>query len=204
MTAVALLAEARAAGIRVTVRGDRLRIEAKPGAVSADMRARLAAGKLELVEALQDAEAVMRGHLLNLADAEGVDAAHVHRLHADDLAACEGLDDATLRGYLRALETAARMDAGLVPVEYSHAVQCDGCGPVWLWPDCPDKVKACPWCFRRKAGKRIPRPPVQCGDCRHYAADPLNPEAGVGTCGLGKDARWPMQPHTCGDMRPLG
>lgn len=203
MTAVALLAEARAAGIRVTVRGDRLRIEAKPGAVSADMRARLAAGKLELVEALQDAEAVMRGHLLNLADAEGVDAAHVHRLHADDLAACEGLDDATLRGYLRALETAARMDAGLVPDGYSHAVQCDGCGPVWLWAGAPLLVKACPWCFRRKAGKRIPRPQVTCGGCRHYLPDALNPEAGMGGCALGPGrAYWPMGRHVCADMRP--
>lgn len=141
--------------------------------------------------------------LLHLADAEGVDAAHVHRLHADDLAACEGLDDATLRGYLRALETAARMDAGLVPDGYSHAVQCDGCGPVWLWAGAPLLVKACPWCFRRKAGKRIPRPQVTCGGCRHYLPDALNPEAGMGGCALGPGrAYWPMGRHVCADMRP--
>jgi hypothetical protein len=142
--------------------------------------------------------------LLHLADDEGVDAAHVHRLHADDLVACEGLPDDALRAYLRALERSARMDAGLVPREWGEPVAraCEGCGPVWLWSEAPDKVRACPWCFRRKAGKPIPRPPVNCGDCRHYAPDPLNPAAGVGTCGLGIAARWPMQPHPCEAMRP--
>ena len=202
MTAAALLAEARAAGIRVTVRGDGLRIVAKRGAMSAEMRARLAAGKLELVAALRDAEATMRDRLLHLADAEGLDDAHVNRLPADDLAACEGLDDDTLRAYVRGLERDAGMDAGLVPLEWAATVHCAGCGPVWLWADCPDKVTACPWCFRRKAGKSIPRPPVQCGGCRHYLPDALNPVAGMGTCGQGKPARWPMQAHPCEAMRP--
>lgn len=201
MTATALIAEARAAGIRMTVRGDRLRIEAKPGAVSADMRARLAAGKPEIVEALRQGEAEQRAHLLALAESEGVDAAHVHRLHADDVTACAGESDNTLRAYVRALERDAGMDAGIVPADWQAVAHCAGCGPVHLWE--PLHVIACPWCFRRKAGKRVPRPMVTCGDCRHYLPDPLNREAGMGGCGLGPGrARWPMQRHRCADMAP--
>lgn len=151
----------------------------------------------------QGVEPEIRAHLLHLAEAEGVDAANVHRLTGEDVAACEGLDDSGLRAYLRALVKSARMDAGMVPADYTHAVQCDGCGPVWLWAEAPERVKACPWCFRRKAGKRIPRPQVTCGGCRHYLADPLNPEAGMGGCALGPGrAYWPMMRHTCADMRP--
>jgi len=155
----------------------------------------------------QDSQGVApenHARLLHLAESVGVDAAQVHRLKADDLAACEGLPDDSLRAYLRALDRSARMDAGLVPHEWGEPVArtCEGCGPVWLWPESPEMLKACPWCFRRKAGKRIPRPSVTCGDCRHYAPDPLNSAAGVGTCGRGKAARWPMQPHPCEAMRP--
>jgi hypothetical protein len=202
MTAAALLAEAHGAGIRLSVRGDRLRIEAKAGAVSADMRARLASGKSELIKALTAAESDMRAHLLHLADCEGVDAAHVHRLPAADLAACEGLGDEVLGAYLRALVRSARMDAGLIPDGYSQSVRCDGCGPVWLWPEAPERVKACPWCWNRKAGKRIPRPLVTCGPCAHYLPDPLNPDAGMGGCALGAArAYWPMRQHRCPDWR---
>lgn len=53
-----------------------------------------------------------------------------------------------------------RMDAGLPPLEWGEpvAAYCEGCGPVLLWAGCPAVVKACPWCFRRKAGKPIARP----------------------------------------------
>lgn len=143
-----------------------------------------------------------RAHLLNLAEAEGINPALVHRLHADDLAVCAGESDDTLRAYLRGLAEQHGMDAGIVPPGWTAAAHCEGCGPVWLWPDAA-RVRACPWCFRRKAGKRIPRPPVQCGDCIRYLPDPLNPEAGMGGCVLGPGrAYWPMRRHTCADMRP--
>ncbi len=142
-----------------------------------------------------------RAHLLTLADGEGVDAAHVHRLHADDVAACVGESDDTLRTYLRGLERGARMDAGMVPFDWTATAHCAGCGPVY-WHKA-ERLTACPWCFKRKAGKSIPRPPVQCGDCRHYSPDPINPAAGAGRCGLSAGrGRWPMQGHQCCDMRP--
>jgi hypothetical protein len=66
--------------------------------------------------------------------------------------------------YLRALHRGADMDAGIVPASYTQAAHCDGCGPVWLWPEAPSRLIACPWCFRRKAGRPIPRPPASRGE----------------------------------------
>ena len=43
----------------------------------------------------------LRIHLLALADADDLPVGIVHRLHADDLAACVGLPDETLLAYLR-------------------------------------------------------------------------------------------------------
>ena len=158
MSASALLYELRAAGVRVSARGDMLQIESKPGAVSAGMRDRLAAMKPTLLEMLRNGETTMRAHLLNLADGEGVDASHIRRLHADDVAACVGESDDTLRTYLRGLNRGARMDAGLVPFDWTATAHCAGCGPVW-WHKA-ERLTACPWCFKRKAGKSVPLPRV--------------------------------------------
>lgn len=145
-----------------------------------------------------------RAHLLTLAADELLAAELVHGLADADVAACAGLPDSVLRAYLRALEGGQRMDAGMVPAGWGEPVArtCEGCGPVLLWATCPPKVKACPWCFRRKAGKAIPRPLLTCGDCRHFTPDTVNPPAGMGGCGLGHPSRWPMQRHRCGDWRP--
>lgn len=80
-----------------------------------------------------------------------------------DVAECEALDDNTLRAYLRAVERGAHMDAGTLPPGYTQRVECSGCGPVWLWAGSPQRVIACPWCFRRKADKPFPRPPAHEG-----------------------------------------
>lgn len=145
-----------------------------------------------------------RAHLLVLADDEGLPAELVHGLDDADVTACAGLPDEALRAYLRALEADRRMDAGMVPLAWGDAVgrTCEGCGPVLLWPECPDVVKVCPWCFRRKAGKAIPRPLVACGDCRHFLPDTVNPTAGMGGCRLGTGrAYWPMKKHRCADWK---
>lgn len=143
-----------------------------------------------------------RFRLLALAEAEGVDAAHVHRLTADDMDALAGMRDGWLVNYLHLLERKAGMARGVVPEGWTVPAHCEGCGPVWLWPGA-ERVRACPWCFRRRAGKALPRPPVACGDCLHYLPDPLNPEAGTGRCSAGRSARWPMKHHDCAAMRPV-
>ena len=106
-----------------------------------------------------------RARLLALAADELLPAGLVYGLDDADVAACGPYSDAELRGYLRALVARERMDAGMVPLEWGEPVArtCEGCGPVLLWRDCPAVVKACPWCFRRAAGKPIPRACTACG-----------------------------------------
>lgn len=167
---------------------------------SADVRAVVVS---QVSQESQGGEPEIRAHLLTLADDELLPAATVHRLGAGDVAACAGLPDDTLRACLRALDRGHGMDAGQCPPDYTQAIHCDGCGPVWLWRGAPARLAACPWCFRRKAGKAISRPPVKCGDCRRYLPDPVSPAAGMGGCALGAGrAYWPMKAHRCADIRP--
>lgn len=145
----------------------------------------------------------MRARLLTLAAMEGLPAATVHRLHANDVTACHGLPDDTLRAYLGALNRTATIREGIAPPDYTQTAHCDGCGPIWLWEGAPARVGACPWCFRRKAGNSLPRPPVTCGGCRHFLPNRLNPIAGCGGCALGPDrGYWPMRRHVCTDHAP--
>src|SRR5688572_20343517 len=117
MTAATILAELRDAGIRLSLHGDVLRVEAKPGTLSADLRGRLATAKPAVVALMQSDT---RARLQFLADAEGLPAAIAGTLPADELAACYGLPDAMLRTYLRMLQRSAQMDAGIVPDGYTQ------------------------------------------------------------------------------------
>lgn len=124
-----------------------------------------------------DAEKVrsQRAHLLALAADELLPAGWVHGLDDDDVAACDGYPEDALRGYLKALAARERMDKGLTPLDWGEPVTrtCEGCGPVLLWAECPPMVKACPWCFRRKAGKPIAEGCLPCSGrgcyrCRRF------------------------------------
>jgi len=152
----------------------------------------------------------IRVHLLALAAAEGMDVDHVHRLHDLDIAACIGLDDSKFAAYLSMLADTAERHAGRVPLADTAPMHCEQCGPVWIhsdiaavlpvvgsWP----RALGCPWCFVRKAGGYIPRPPVNCESCRHFNPDTINPPAGMGVCGAGKGMHWPMARHTCDEWR---
>jgi hypothetical protein len=136
--------------------------------------------------------------LERLADYLDLPPSLVATLPPADVEACAGFIDDELAAYLRLLDASARMERGERPAEYNAASWCDGCGPVWLWAGLPARVVGCPWCRLRKAGRLIPRPPVRCGGCRHFRPDAINPEAGMGACGLnGKPAHYPMRPHAC-------
>ncbi|HUW53861.1 MAG TPA: hypothetical protein VMV99_10640, partial [Rhodanobacter sp.] len=150
----------------------------------------------------------MRGHLLALATIGGMDVAHVHRLHDLDIAACAGLDDPQLTAYLSMLADTADRHGGRVPAGDTAPMHCEQCGPVWIHPTIAEvlpvvdgwpRALGCPWCFVRKAGGYIPRPSVTCEGCRHFTPDTINPQAGMGVCGVGNGMRWPMQRHACGN-----
>ena len=147
------------------------------------------------------ASATIRARLLALAEFECLEPALVHRLDDADVMTCAGESDETLTAYLRALDAAARMDAGMAPTGWTAARYCRLCGPVLLWPGCPPIVQACPWCFRRKAGRYVPRPQVQCADCVHFIRNELNPAGGGGDCAKDRGGHWPMQRHRCAEWR---
>lgn len=154
-----LLADLHRRGVRLSRNGDCLHVEAAPGAVTADLRDCLVANKPALLELLTPPTGEVRAHLLVLAEAEGVDDAHVHRLDDGDLAACVGCSDDSLGAFLRALVAGESLDAGQIPIAWGEPVAgtCEACGPVLLWAGCPVRVKACPWCVRRQSGKLIAR-----------------------------------------------
>lgn len=152
-----------------------------------------------------------RAHLLALAEAANLPAALVHRLHDVDLAACDGLDDPQLRAFLHQLHDTATRHAGERPPEDTAPILCAHCGPVWAhpvlaaalpvvggWP----RALGCPWCFVRKAGGTVPRPPVACDGCVRFAPDAINPQAGMGSCPAGHGMHYPMQRHACAAFTP--
>ena len=146
-----------------------------------------------------------RARLLRVAEIDGYPEATVHLLPDGELMGCETLSDEGLGAYLLALEASALMNAGIAPAMYHHAARCEKCGPVYLAENQPATVKGCPWCFRRAAGKAIPRPPVTCEGCAHRIPGRLCPVGGMGRCEL--DATrvfWPFQKHKCGDHKEVG
>lgn len=49
----------------------------------------------------------------------------------------------------------------------------------------------------QKARAPLSTPTVACGDCRHFTPDHINPATGLGYCGAGKGAYYPMRRHRC-------
>ena len=136
-------------------------------------------------EALTEALAVERARLLAVAAAECVDAALVHYLQDADLIGCVGLDDGQLAIFLQCLCDTADRHAGRVPKADTALIHCQHCGPVWIHPtiaavlplvrDWP-RALGCPWCFVRRAGGYIPRPPALRGDGQQVNGDTVAPQ----------------------------
>lgn len=207
MTTAALIQRLTDTGIRLSVDGDCLHVEAAPGTVTAELRALLANRKADLLGALSGT----RGHLLTLAKAEGMDAGLVHELPEADAVDLNGLPDSALVAFLHMRQDTADRTAGRIPARETAAMLCVHCGPVWASPavtavlpvvDGWPRALGCPWCHVRKALKAIPRPPVTCATCQHFQPDTLNPDAGMGECVDGHGDHYPNQRHRCGQYRP--
>lgn len=109
-----------------------------------------------------------------------------------------------LETFRRAVAVAAIREAGERPPHYTRVVLCEHCGPVWLWESAPPRVLGCPWCLNEE--RYFPRPPVRCGICRYFTANPNSPTAGVGNCASVKPPRHVPRPGTeliCPHWRPL-
>jgi hypothetical protein len=153
----------------------------------------------------------LRAHLLVLAEQNGFDLAHVHRLHDLDVIGCDGLNDAQLVTYLELLDDTATRWAGKVSAGHDAAILCHHCGPVLVHPGMAavlpvvagwPRAAGCPWCFVRKAGGHIPRPRVTCETCSHFQPDTINPAASAGGCASGHGKHYPMLRHGCSDFAP--
>jgi len=175
--------------------------------VKAEKRVFPPAGAAEFLVSLKGE----RERLLAAAAAQHVDVDHVHRLHDLDVAACAVMDERQRATFLTMLAESAERYAGRVPLNDTAAIHCASCGPVWVHPSIArvlpvvggwPRALGCPWCFVRKAGGTIPRPPVTCGDCRHVIHDTINPGAGAGACGAGNGTHYPMARHACADHQP--
>lgn len=205
MNAPDLYREVLALGVRLSANGDKLRAEGATEVLTAELRESITKAKPELLALVADPESV-RDNLLSLAVAEGVPKRLPLDLDAGNLLACIGLPDGELRGFLRGLARHERMAKGECPPGWETASECSGCGPVWLDMAAPAYVVACPWCWHRKRGTKLPRPSVACEGCKHYQPDPINPEGGMGACGADAERwrwHWPGQLHPCADHSPI-
>ncbi len=153
------VAELHRAGIVASLSGERLQLEAKPGALTAHLRERITTSRGVLLRELSEVLPIAT-RLRRIACDAGLALHLVDELPPADVLTCQGESDRTLRAYLHALAVRQRMDAGKVPAAWGEAVArtCEGCGPVLLWDEAPAHVLACPWCWNRQTGQPVPRP----------------------------------------------
>ena len=170
MSAVETLQAARAAGVRVSVEGTDLVIDAD----NAPPEVLLDALRRDKVEILV---------LLSGSTAENDNGRHdqaiylaLHGLTIEELQEVAGEDWPIVRDDPAVLESLAYSVAnrrlrerGERPPHWTTSCICAGCGPVFLWPGSPERVLECPWCFNRAEDLPIPRPiPVTCGSCCYF------------------------------------
>lgn len=218
MSAAQLIRQLKEAGIHLSASGDRLRVEAPAGIVTAELRQCIAENKAGLLVELQRCVATdgremdgCRARLLALADTLGLPHSLVRRIPGTELHLWAAVPADALPVYLHALDDMATRQAGKVPPGDTASIYCQHCGPVYVHPEVAavlpvvngwPRALGCPWCAIRKAGGDVPRPRVTCERCASFHPDTINPAAGVGMCQRGHGTHYPMQCHGCGDFRP--
>jgi hypothetical protein len=170
VSAVETLSAARVAGVRVSLDGTDLLIEADR-APPPDLLDALRRDKPEIRELLRTRETddvppptatteSPKPHGLTVAELEeeaGEDWTEVRD------------DPKVLEALAHAVVTRRQRERGECPPHWTERCECAGCGPVYLWPRSPARVLGCPWCFNRAEGRPIPRPvAVNCGICGHF------------------------------------
>ena len=70
-------------------------------------------------------------------------------------------DPELLETFALAVQTRRMREKGEVPPNYTAVTECAGCGPVPIWPNCPPRRLACPWCANRLSGRPMPATPAK-------------------------------------------
>ena len=153
MNAAEILDYASHHDIHLMVDSDALLVDGPMGVITSEFRGALKTHKADLIAALSDQEStiteIATRHGLTLSDLQ--EAAGPDWCDAEaNLALANALADA--------VKTRRMRERGQVPPNYTSVTICVGCGPVPMWPDSPEHVLACPWCFNRLAGRPIPAP----------------------------------------------
>ena len=130
-------------GLSVTADGDRL-IVAPAGRLNDGLRDFIRQHKPEILESLRGA-------------VHGIPMADLRELAGPDWPELES-DQELLETFALAVSTRRMRELGEVPSNYTAVTECAGCGSVPIWPNCPPRLLACPWCFVRAEGIPIPAP----------------------------------------------
>lgn len=150
MEAPELLQELSAMGLRISVDGNDLRVSPKT-AITSEVRQLVRAHKTALLAALRRSHSGPQPPVGSLSQDE------LREVAGEDWADIKG-DPKALKALGQALQTQRMRQRGERPTHYTQVVECQGCGPVWLWEGAPKQVLACPWCLNRATGAPIPRP----------------------------------------------
>ena len=169
MSAVETLEAAQAAGVRLSLDGADLVVEANRepptellNALRRDKLAILALLRTGDTDALPPPATITQS--LNL---HGLSIADLEEAAGEDWPEVRG--PAALQALAHAVLTRRQRERGECPPHWAEHCECAGCGPVLLWPGSPKQVLGCPWCFNRAEGHPIPRPEaVTCSTCRHF------------------------------------
>lgn len=170
MSAVVTLEAAQAAGIRVSIDGAALVIEADYAPSEVLLHA-LRRDKAEILDLFSQSAAGEEGTEAETpwpVDLRGLMPEELQEAAGEDWPMVRG-DPVVLDALAHAIVTRRQRERGECPPDWTETCECAGCGPVFLWLGSPARLLGCPWCFNRADGLPIPRPvAVTCGTCQHF------------------------------------
>ena len=132
--------------IRIRINHDRLEIDAPAGRLTPQSIAEIRSQKPEILAYLRRKElffdacvAASEGPLLT----PQILSAYLCPDDLDDpkLMTIEGLT-----ALARTIQGSIMCARGSVPDDWTTVAQCQHCGPIWIWPGAPRKLRGCPWC----------------------------------------------------------
>ncbi len=146
MTAINIINQAQALGIRLESRGDKLIVDAPKAALRSELVGSLRSHKAEILKSLEVCHGLT---LADLQQAAGPDWSEIEN------------DPATLEDLAHSITIRRMRERGEVPPDYTATTVCRHCGPVPIYPGVAERVVFCPWCFNRVKGLPMPKAPTK-------------------------------------------